>query len=467
MLNLDIKTIAEVTNGHIVCSDGIDQDKVLNTCILGVDINSGNMRPGYMFVAQTGGKDGHSYIDDAINKGAIAIICEYVPENLTNSAVFIVVENSRVALRTLAKYYRNLLGDSLKVVAITGSVGKTSTKEFVANVIAQKYVTHKTQGNRNGVTSLPLEVLAIEPGTEVAVLELGIDRPGEMEILSDIVQPNIGIITNIGNCHLDRLKDRDGVLAAKGAIFSSLKPGGLAVLNGTDDKLITLKSVNGKTPYRFGNPTDNAWVTDVKSKKLYGSDAVIHINMDGVEESFKVKINLPGYHMVSNAMTASIVGRLLDIDIPMIKYGIETTQALPHRSEVYKTSKYEIIDDCYNANAASVKAAIDMLMQGDGRKVAILGNMNELGDISEMLHNEVGAYAAQKHVELMIFVGDKAADMKRGAMSNLVCEGQDVRYFEKKEDLYKELDSMLMDGDTILVKASRGMTFETIIEKLQ
>lgn len=468
MLDLDIKTIVDLIGDNVVCPDGFDKDKTMTTCICGAEVDSRKIEPGFVFVAAKGEKtDGHDYIDKAVENGAIAVICERIPKEQKADTLCIVVKDSYEALRTVAKYYREKLGDSIKVVAITGSVGKTSTKEFVANVIAQKYRTHKTKGNRNSLIGLPMEILSIEPDTEIAVLELGISDKGEMERLSAMAQPDIAVITNIGNCHLDRLENRDGVLAAKSAIFTALKPGGKAVLNGMDDKLVTLENVSGRAPYRFGNTTDNVWVTDVKNKKLYGSDAVIHLNMDGHEDSFKVTVGLPGYHMVSNAMTATIVGRLLDIDIPMIKYGIETTQALAHRSAVYKTSRYEIIDDCYNANAASMKAAIDMLMQGDGRKVAILGDMFELGEESVKLHKEVGGYAADKHVELMIFVGSNAVSMKEGAKEALVCEGQDIRYYKKKDDLYKELDSLLMDGDTILVKASRGMEFETIIEKLQ
>lgn len=468
MLNLDLRTIVEVTNGTVVVPAGFDKEKALGLCICGAEVDSRNVEPGFVFVAAKGeNADGHDYIDKAIEKGAIAVLCERVPEEQQANGLCIVVEDSYEALRMVAKYYREQLGDTVKVVAITGSVGKTSTKEFVANVIAQKYKTHKTKGNRNSLLGLPMEILSIEPGTEVAVLELGISEKGEMERLSAMAQPDIGVITNIGNCHLDALGNRDGVLEAKRAIYTALKPGGCAVLNGTDDKLALIDTVAQKNPYRFGEESNNVWVTDVKNKKLYGSDAVIHINMDGIQDSFKVAVALPGYHMVSNAMTATIVGCLLGIDIPAIRYGIETTKALPHRSAVYKTSKYEIIDDCYNANVASMKAAIDLLMQGDGRKVAILGDMYELGTESEALHREVGVYAADKHVELMIFVGPNASAMKAGAKEGLVCEGQDIRYYASKDDLYKELNSLLMDGDTVLVKASRGMKFETILEKLQ
>ena len=468
MLNLDLRTIVKVTGGKTVIPAGLDEEKVLNTCICGAEVDSRKVEPGFVFVAAKGENvDGHSYIDKAFENGAIAVLCERIPQNQKANGLCIVVEDSYEALRAIAKFYREQLGDSIKVVAITGSVGKTSTKEFVANVIAQKYKTHKTKGNRNSLIGLPMEILSIEPGTEVAVLELGISEKGEMERLSAMAQPDIGVITNIGNCHLEALGDRDGVLAAKRAIYTALRPGGCAVLNGKDDKLALIETVADKKPYRFGDSTENVWVTDVKNKQLYGSDAVIHIDMDGMQDSFKVAVGLPGYHMVSNAMTATIVGRLLDIDIPMIKQGIESTAALPHRSLVYKSSKYVIIDDCYNANASSMKAAIDLLMQGDGRKVAILGDMFELGTESEKLHREVGAYVAEKHVELMIFVGTNAIGMKEGAKEGLVCEGQDIRYFATKDDLYKELDSLLMEGDTILVKASRGMKFETILEKLQ
>jgi len=468
MLNLDIRTIVGLLGGNIKYPEGYDIEKALECCICGAEVDSRKVEPGFIFVAAKGDNtDGHAYIDSAVSNGAIAVICEKIPDSQKADTLCIVVEDSYEALRTVAKAYREKLGDSVKVVAITGSVGKTSTKEFIASVIEQKYRTHKTKGNRNSLIGLPMEILSIQPDTEVAVLELGISENGEMERLSAMACPDIAVITNIGNCHLDKLVDRDGVLNAKSKIFSSMKKDGFAVLNGLDDKLSLITDVMDKKPYRFGDESLNVWATDIKNKKIFGSSAIIHIDMDGFKDQFPVDIALPGNHMISNAMTATIVGKILGLSIDEIKHGIEATKPLAHRSCVIKTDKYTLIDDCYNANASSMKAAVDMLMQSDGRKVAILGDMFELGEKKEELHKEVGRYAADKHVEVMVFVGTSAEFMRDGAREALVCEGQDIRYFATKDELYKCLDSIVMEGDTILVKASRGMKFETILEKLQ
>lgn len=467
MLNLDLRTIVKVVDGEVVCPDSIDKESILDSCIKGAEINSQKILPGFIFVAEMGARDGHDFIGGAFDNGALAAICERIPEAAKEKGLCIVVPDSKRAIEKVAKYYRELFGDALKVVNITGSVGKTSTKEFVANVVSQKYVTHKTVGNRNSITGFPFEMLSIEEGTEVAVLELGIDRRDEMDRLSAIAMPDIAAITNIGPCHLENLGSLDGVLEEKSKVFNSLKAGGYAILNGNDEKMSKLSDIKNHKTYRYGRNTDNVYVSKIKKMNLYGSEILIHTSIDGKEEDIDVKINIPGKHMIANALTATLIGKLLDIDNEKIKAGIEATMPMAQRSSIVKTDKYEIIDDCYNANAMSMKAAVDMLVLGEGRKVAIFGDMFDLGADSEKLHEEVGRYVADNHIELMIFVGDAAAYMRDGARAAIVCEGQDIRYYSKKEELIANIDSLLRDGDTVLVKASRGMHFEEIVEKIK
>lgn len=467
MLKLDLRTIANIIGGEIVCPASIDKENALDSCICGVDINSKNIQEGYVFFASKGESfDAHNVIDDVFDKGALAVVCERIPESQKAQGVCIIVPNSKLALRAVAKYYREMLGDKLKVVAITGSVGKTSTKEFVANVVAQKYKTHKTFGNRNSITMFPMEVMSIEEDEEVAILEIGIDRKYEMDQLSEMAQPDIAVITNIGKCHIKALESLDGVLAEKSKIWNCLKDGGKVVLNGDDDKLALVGDVNGVQPYRVGKSTQNVYVSKVKNKSLDGTEVEISIDMDGNKESFQCRINIPGQHMIENALIATAIGKLLGIETELIKKGIESTMPMDKRSNIIKTSKYTIINDCYNANPMSVKAALDMLVLGNGRKVAILGDMLDLGEESMDSHKKIGEYAADKHIELMIFAGKEAAYMRDGATSGIVCEGQDIRYYEDKEDLYGDLDKLLMEGDTILVKASRSVHFEEITKRL-
>jgi len=466
MLNLELIKITEICGAEPVCSSSVDFESIKHKKIAGVTIDSRKAGEGFVFVASKGERrDGHEFIRDVFKKGAAAVICEHVPEDHEEyPGVFFKVDNSIEALKTLAREYRRILGDTVKVVGITGSVGKTSTKEFVASVLSRHYKIHKTQGNQNNQIGVPLEILSISDDTEVAVLEMGISEFGEMERLSEFARPDICIITNIGECHLESLGDRDGVLKAKTAIFSSMSKNGEVILNGFDDKLCTVGEVNGKKPFRFGRNIDDVYATDVKDRGLLGSDITVNIAANP-KDSFKVHVPLPGKHMINNALTATMAGLIMDLTTEEIISGIEAVRATSGRSNVIKTDSYILIDDCYNANPTSMKAAIDMLMIAEGRKVAILGDMFELGKDEAKLHENVGRYAAGSGVEVIICIGKLAKHIYDGAMSALMCEKQEIYYFPEKEDLSARRN-IFCEGDTILIKASNGMHFNTILEEL-
>lgn len=481
MRNMTLNKIAEAVDGVLYMpgkQDTVDADA---TEAAGVVLDSRKVGKDYIFIATRGERvDGHSFIDQVYDAGAMGVICEKAPEN--PKGAFILVKDSFQALKDVAEYYRRQL--DIRVVGITGSVGKTSTKEFVASVLSKGFRVAKTQGNYNNEVGLPLTVLQIREDCEIAVLEMGISDFGEMHRLSRIAKPDVCLITNIGQCHLENLGTRDGILKAKTEIFDFMREGGQICLNGDDDKLVTIREVRGSVPVFFGNGDNSAVYADhYENKGLMGSSARIHIRKglmkDRDETDFSVEIPLPGEHMLHNALAATTVGVLFGLSTGQIQAGIRDVEAVGGRSHVIRTGRLTLIDDCYNANPVSMKAAIDLLHMTDAsevageqvrlhknmRKVAILGDMFELGKDEAALHREVGIYAADKDIDVVICVGELCKYMYEGARS---VGNPSVKsyYYENKEKLFAEIWEIIHDGDIVLIKASHAMQFEEIIMKL-
>ncbi len=452
MKNVTIEKIAEVCAGIIYGKEWIKDEK---TEAKGVVLDSRLLEEGYVFLATKGERvDGHKFIPSVFEKGALAVICEDVPEEMTGPCIQ--VENSFVALKKLAAFYRQQL--DITVIGITGSVGKTSTKEFVAGVLNTKYKVWKTQGNFNNEVGLPLTVLQLRDEHEIAVLEMGISDFGEMHRLSEIAKPDICVLTNIGQCHLEFLGDRDGVLRAKSEIFDYLNPNGMIFVNGDDDKLVTLKEKWKDRLICFGrNRSNDVYAVNEVSKGLLGST----MDIVGAMEVEGVQIPLPGEHMVLNALAAAAVAKHLKLSLDEIKEGIKKVQAVSGRSNLIPYEDFVLIDDCYNANPVSMKAAIDLLQSANGRKVAVLGDMFELGEEEEKLHYEVGEYAKNK-VDVLICVGKLAEEIYQGALAARA-EHQELLYLSDKDDVYKHLKEIIKPQDTILLKASHGMGFADIV----
>ena len=460
MLNLKLTNIIDICNGTLHLPNGMKADDILTRSPEGVVLDSREVKKDFIFVAYRGEKvDGHSFIDQVAQKGALAVICEELPETITLPCIK--VDNSLDALVGLAAAYRKMV--NVTAVGIVGSVGKTSTKEMVASVLSQKYKVMKGLGNHNNLLGLSLEILRITDDIQMAVLEMGISDFGEMRKLAELVRPDSVVFTNIGECHLEFLGDRDGVLKAKTECFEFLNPEGHVVLNGLDDKLDTITQVNGKKPVRVGMDSQDVYASEVKINGVYGSDFVLNIKM-GKDMSKKVHISMPGAHMVGNGLEAAAIGILYGLSIDEIAEGIKMAAALPGRSNIIDTKRFLIIDDCYNANGASMRAAIDLLSTANGRKVAILGDMFELGERSDEIHREIGRYAVSKGIEVVCCVGKKSRSMYEAAMDALMCEMQNISYFETVEELKKRLPSILEESDTILIKASHGMKFADVVE---
>ena len=452
MKAMSLKEIAAACGGHYYG----DESK-LNKRVRGVAIDSRKIEEGYLFIPIKGARvDGHTFISQVMEKGALCTLSE---KPLGDEAdTYILVDSCEQALKDLAEHYRKALG--IKVVGITGSVGKTSTKEMIASVLSQKYNVLKTAGNFNNEIGLPLTIFNIREEHEVAVLEMGISDFGEMHRLAKMARPDICVITNIGLCHLENLVDRDGILKAKTEMFDFAAPDAKYILNGDDDKLITVKEWDGCNPIYFGLSTElSAFAEDIHSLSLKGTSCTICLG----DNAFQVTIPIPGHHMVYNALAGALVGRELGLNGEEIKAGIEALVPVTGRNNMIETENLLIIDDCYNANPISTKASLDVLATADTRKVAILGDMFELGENEKELHYGVGQHAAEKCIDLLICIGALSKNTAEGAINNK-CS---VLHFERKADFLAQADSVLKKGDTILVKASHGMEFPEIVEKLQ
>ncbi len=459
MKNITIENLVRVCQGTLHGWNRTEEEKREREAE-GVVIDSRLLVPGAVFIATKGERvDGHSFIGQVFEKGAMAVICEDLPEDLPGPCIL--VKNSFQALKDVAAFYRE--GLDIPMIGITGSVGKTSTKEFIAGVLSARYRVWKTQGNFNNEIGLPLTVLQIREEHEVAVLEMGINQFGEMHRLSRIARPDICVLTNIGQCHLEYLKDRDGVLRAKSEIFDFSNPEGFVFINGDDDKLITLKETLGERVWSFGRSQGNDfYAVNEESEGLLGSK----FDIEGRKKLTEVQIPLPGEHMVLNALAAFAVAGSLGLDEEEIRKGFTRVEQVGGRSNIIRLNGRVLIDDCYNANPVSMKAALELLWQAEGRRVAILGDMYELGKEEKELHRQVGRYAMKGKTDLLIGVGELAESICAGAREEGK-SGVGIVYIEKKEELYPYLEENLLPGDTILLKASHGMNFAQISEWLQ
>lgn len=463
MKNMTLKNIAAACGGQFYPVSHIPIKEQEDTEIKGAVLDSRLVEEGYLFFATKGERvDGHSFIRAVSEKNAACVVCEKIPENI--QIPYILVEDSFEALKKVAAFYRKNL--TIPVIGITGSVGKTSTKEMIASVLSKKYDVLKTEGNYNNEIGVPLTILKIREHHQAAVIEMGINHFGEMHRLSEIARPDVCVMTNIGQCHLEFLGSREGILKAKSEIFDFMNPKGYVCINGDDDMLSTIGRVHENHPISYGlSSKNNVYATQIESNGIFGTKATIHLK----GETFDVAIPLPGEHMVMNALAAVCVGDLLGVSREEMIKGIESVKTVGGRSNLIKTEDKTILDDCYNANPVSMKAAIDLLKLADTRKVAILGDMFELGEDEIKLHKEVGSYAAEAGIDVLVFAGSLSRFMYEEALKKSEKMEKKIEILHKKDrfDIIKDLENIVKSGDTILVKASHGMGFSEIVTALQ
>ncbi len=459
-------------------------EELRETEVTGVVTDSREVEPGFLYIALRGERvDGHSFIPDVFAAGAAAVVSEEVLAD--PAGPYILAASCPQALKDIAEYYRSTL--SIPVVGITGSVGKTSTKEMVSAVLEQKYRVARTEGNFNNEIGLPLTLLRIRPEHEVAVVEMGISDFGEMHRLAQMARPDICVITNIGPCHLENLIDLDGVLRAKTELFDFLGPDGVIVLNGNDAKLSTIEEKNGIRPIRYYVKEDDSGQQGSGTARTQGepaadgtyfvtADSIVNRGFAGMEavlhfpdEDCPITEPIPGMHNIYNACAAACVGDALDMTHAQICAGIAAARTLPGRTNIVETGDIVILDDCYNASPNAMRESLDILSRADGRRIAVLGDMLELGGRERELHREVGAYAASLPIDCLYCTGDLARDLADAAMSEApdAVEEPCVRHFDTKEALIAALLADTKKGDVILVKASHSMNFSDVVEALK
>ncbi|MDO5124115.1 MAG: UDP-N-acetylmuramoyl-tripeptide--D-alanyl-D-alanine ligase [Eubacteriales bacterium] len=398
--------------------------------------------------------DGHNFIPQCIEMGAICTVCEKTPPN---HLPHILVKSTKAALIKIAAAYR--MKFEIPFVGISGSVGKTTTKEMISSVLSEKFSVMKTQGNFNNDLGVPITLFTLEESHEAAVVEMGISDFGEMSVLASMSRPDVCVITNIGACHLENLKDLDGVKKAKTEMFGFMNEGGVAILSGDDEKLREIKEVQGKPPVFFGlSEGCDFTAKDIESNNTDETSFTVCYRGG----SFRATVYALGKHMVTNALAAAAVGKHFGLSDDEIKKGIADYKTVGSRANVIKTDKLTIIDDCYNANPVSMKASMDTLSGFEGRRVAIVGDMKELGENELPLHREVGRFAVEKRLDLIIAVGDLALEIYKEARPYI-----DSEWFKTVEEAKLELHEMLTIGDTVLVKASHSMHFEEIVDYLK
>ncbi len=454
MISTTIKELSRACEGRLVCKAGEENAPVTSVCT-----DSRKAGPGSLFGAIKGERsDGHDFIGQVEKAGAACVLCERIPEN--TGIPCIVVPSTLKALQAMAAYILKNAG--IPVIAVTGSAGKTSTKEMIAQVLSQKMKVLKTAGNHNNALGLPLTVFDLEPDDRAAVLEHGISRFGEMSVLAGITHPDVCVFTNIGDCHLEDLGDRAGVFRAKGEMFEYMAPDAKLIFNGDDGILSAQKEIKGIKPcfYGFG---ENCGIRakDIEILGLSGS-AFTLVTPKG---SFRVKVPAPGSHMILNALAAAAVGTVFGLTGEEIARGIEGYEPVGGRFNICNTGRVTIIDDCYNANPASMKASLENLSFAEGRKVAILGDMGELGAASEGLHRSVGEFFGRVKIDVLLCAGQ---------MCGAICEAArkadpELRFemFGSKEELMERLPGILREGDTVLVKASHFCEFGEIVQTIK
>ncbi|MDK0786262.1 UDP-N-acetylmuramoyl-tripeptide--D-alanyl-D-alanine ligase [Clostridium perfringens] len=450
MLELNLQEIVKATKGVLLKEADVKEIKAVST-------DTRKIEEGTMFIALKGENfNGNNYVLDAFNKGAkIAIVDEVKCDlnELKEDVALIKVQNTGRALMDLAKFYREKLG--LKVVGITGSAGKTSTKDLVAAVLSDKYKVFKTKGNFNNEIGLPLMILELDSTYDVAILEMGMRGLGQIKELAEIASPDLGIITNIGISHIEILKTRENILKAKMEIATFFDKNNTLVVCGNDDFLGALPEAEYKIVKTGVGENFKIGAKNIALEELSSKFTVY----DGEKEE-EFSLDMPGEHNISNLMLGIAIAKELGVSFEEMKRGLKNIEATSMRLELIKKDGFSILNDCYNSSPVAVKSAIDVMKNIEGkRRIAVLGTMRELGHKSEEAHEEIGKYAKENGIEKVLCFGNFSENIKEGY-------GEGCTVYENKEELIKDLLNIICDGDIILVKASRSLKFEEITKAL-
>ena len=434
------------------CGGRIDP-KYKDIAFLGANNDTRKLEPGQLFVALQGARDGHEFIPAALEKGAAAVLCTHCDGDYPA----IVVPDTRVALGDIARQERRRIG--MKVVGVTGSVGKSTTKEMIAAVLGSTWRVSKTPANHNNDIGMPMAILAMPEDTQVAVLEMGMNHFGEIAYLTGIAQPDVAVIINIGTMHIEHLGSREGILQAKMEIVEGMPADGKLILNGDDPLLWGVGVQNALQPVYFGSQNPEC---QVRAGQVRENAERICFEVSGFGKEFAVELNLVGQHYVSDAMAAVAVALRLGVQPEAIACSLSRFQNMAGRQEIFRVRGCTIIKDCYNAGPESMAAALAVLGSKPGRRVAVLGDMLELGVRASAEHYRVGRIAAEK-AELLFAYGPNSSKVLHGAITGGMSENC-ARAFEDQTIMAKVLKQLVGPGDVLLFKGSNGMHMERVLE---
>lgn len=423
--------------------------------VTGVTTDSRAVQPGQLFIPLVGERfDGHAYISKALEGGAAGCLTAAAPETLLPGKLYIQVADTRLALKALASWYRDKF--DLPVVQVTGSAGKTTTKEMIASVLSQRYNTLRTEGNFNNDIGAPLTLLRLMPEHQAAVIETGMNHFGEIRYLGEMVRPDIAVITNVGDAHIENLGNtRQGILRAKCEIFENLTPEGIAVLNGDDELLNTVTLP--RTILRCGvGDGCGVRVTDIDDRGLEGVACTVTIE----GEHYRLTTSAPGRYMIYPMAMAAAIGRRLGLTGEEIAAGVAAYTTVGSRMHLIRLpGERLVIDDCYNANPQSMAEGLRMLAASHARhRVAVLGDMGELGQLTAQAHRDMGALTRRLGLTA-VAVGEK--------MHALTETDPQAQWFATVEEAMPAIRQLFTPGTAVLVKASHAMHFESIVKELE
>ena len=422
----------------------------------GVTTDSRHVSPGQLFIPLTGERfDGHAYLDSALADGAAGCLTARRPKTLLSGKFYVQVPDTRLALKALAAWYRGRF--ALPVVQITGSAGKTTTKEMVAAVLSQRYDTLKTQANFNNDIGTPLTLLGLAPEHQAAVIETGMNHFGEIRYLGDMVRPDIAVITNVGDAHIENLGNtRQGILQAKCEIFENLSPDGIAVLNG-DDPLLQTVSLPQRI-LRCGRGAGcNVRITDVDDRGIEGMACTVTTD----KAAYRLHTASPGSYMIYPMAMAAAIGEALGLTAAEIAAGVAAYTPTGSRMHLIRLPQERLlIDDCYNANPQAMAEALRLLAVTPARRrMAVLGDMGELGELTVSAHRAMGELTAALGLDTVIAIGEKARDIAAAAPR--------AQWYGSLEEAMPSVRAAFTAGTAMLVKASHAMHFETIVKELE
>lgn len=454
MQAMTIEDVLKATGGTLLSGD-------INKSFTDVISDSRKVTAGVLFVPLVGEKfDGHEFIKAAFDLGAAAVITQKDTELLIDKTI-VKVDDTLKAFGDIAKYYKQKY--NVPTVSVTGSVGKTTTKDMLASVLSQKYNTLKTMGNFNNNIGLPITIFGLEKEHEAAVLEMGMNHFGEIERLADIGRPDVAVITNIGQSHIENLGSREGIFKAKMEMTKQFTKDNTLIVNGDDDYLSKTKGMGEYKVVYYGitNPENDVYAKDIENNGLNGIKFTAVV--DG--EEYLIEVNVPGKHNVYNALAAICVGREFKVPMDKIVEGIRSFELTKMRLAVEEYNGITIINDCYNASPDSIKAALGVLADtNEKRKVAILGDVLEMGDFAKDAHYNLGKVVKESGVDLLITAGENMKYLAQGAKDNGV---KNIVSFDKTLEVCNYVKDEIKSGDAVLIKASRGMHFEEIYNTIK